>query len=356
MKNILRTSLTRIANLPDELDYRDILRSQWQWGDYIVAEIVNQPGRGLWVEMPSGRLTQATKGDLLVGALGTRYATLELTGTWEAIGEDGRFHLLTAAGVMGKLTSISPYSSSSPMDLKYVGHLLVDEKKTNMHDFVQPAPEDVAEGETTLDLPVILIVGSSMSAGKTTAARLIIRRLKGMDTITKVLAGKLTGAGRYRDILTMRDAGADHILDFVDAGMPSTVCPPENYRRDIAPLINRMNTLDADVAVIEAGASPLEPYNGSEVLPIVKPNLKLLVLCASDPYSVVGMQDAFGILPDVIGGAACNTLAGCELVETLNQEHRIPAINFAADTTNEKLDALLREKLALHTDELLQEA
>ena len=295
--------------------------------------------------MPSGRLTHATKGDLLVGALGNRHATLELTGDWKEIDDDGCFHLLTAAGIMGKLTSISPYSAGNPMELSYVGHLVSNGKKHTMRDFVTPPSEEAADSAPTLNMPVILIVGSSMSAGKTTAARLIIRRLKKIKKGAEVLAAKLTGAGRYRDILTMRDAGADHIFDFVDAGMPSTVCPPDSYRRDIAPLIDRMNRLNVDVAVIEAGASPLEPYNGSQALPIVKPNLKLLVLCASDPYSVIGMQQAFGILPDVIGGAACNTIAGCELIESLNRDHAIPAINFAAANANEKLDALLREKL-----------
>ncbi len=344
MKNVLHTSLTRIANFSDDTKFTKLPRSEWEWGDYVVAEVAKPPGRGALVEMPSGRLTSVFMSDLLVGALGTRHATLELTGTWKEIGDDGRLHLLTAAGLMGKLTSISSFSSAHPMELDYVGHLVSQGRKATMSDFVSLRSGESRDGPPTLKIPTVLIVGSSMSAGKTTAARAIIRRLKIKDNSPKILAAKLTGAGRYRDILTMRDAGADYVFDFVDAGMPSTVCPSDRYHRDIGLLVDHLNQLDADYAVIEAGASPLEPYNGSEVLPIVKPSLKLLVLCASDPYSVIGIQDAFGILPDVIGGAACNTIAGCELIETLNREHAIPSINFADSAANEKLDALLHEK------------
>ena len=49
-----------------------------------------------------------------------------------------------------------------------------------------------------------------------------------------VIGTKLTGAGRYRDILAMQDAGADYIFDFVDAGLPSTVVSEREYRRALA--------------------------------------------------------------------------------------------------------------------------
>ena len=60
----------------------------------------------------------------------------------------------------------------------------------------------------------------------------------------------------------MGDAGADAIFDFVDAGLPSTVCPTDVYRQAVRQLLSRMASTDVDVAVIEVGASPLEPYNG----------------------------------------------------------------------------------------------
>ena len=58
-----------------------------------------------------------------------------------------------------------------------------------------------------------------------------------------VIGTKLTGAGRYRDILAMRDAGADYIFDFVDAGLlrpwsrrGNTVVPCSVFSRAWPPL------------------------------------------------------------------------------------------------------------------------
>jgi len=106
-------------------------------------------------------------------------------------------------------------------------HVFVNGKKTTMRDFVSILPE------RPFTLPVVLIVGTSMSAGKTSSARIIVRLLK--EAGLKVIGAKLTGAGRYRDILSVRDAGADWIFDFVDVGLPSTVCPEEEYRRALRP-------------------------------------------------------------------------------------------------------------------------
>jgi len=83
-------------------------------------------------------------------------------------------------------------------------------------------------------------------------------------------------------------------------------------------LLSRIQSLHADIAVIEAGASPLEPYNSDLVVEAVKGHISLLVLSASDPYAVVGVQTAFGITPNLITGPATNTSAAIELVEKLS--------------------------------------
>ena len=86
----------------------------------------------------------------------------------------------------------------------------------------------------------------------------------------------------------MADAGADAIFDFVDAGLPSTVCSAEEYRRALMPLLSRMAAVAADAAVIEIGASPLEPYNGAVTIKEIGRNVRVSILCASDPYAVHG--------------------------------------------------------------------
>ena len=154
-----------------------------------------------------------------------------------------------------------------------------------------------------------------MSAGKTTTGRLIIRALKQAGLV--VAGAKFTGAGRFRDVLSFQDAGADMIVDFVDAGLPSTVVPRPEFDAAMTHMLSVLAHGGADIVVAEAGASPLEPYNGDAAVAALGDNVRCTVLCASDPYAVVGVQKAFGVAPDLVTGPTANTDAGVELVRKL---------------------------------------
>ena len=310
-------------------------RHDWQWGDLVVAEVTTPPGANRQVELTDGRMAEVDVGDQIVGAFGVRAATLEATGTWEIIGEDGRFDLLTSAGLFGCLTSCSPFIAP-PVALQYVGHAVREGRKQTMAACVPAVTEGV------FDLPVLLIVGSSMSAGKTASARKIIRRLTAMGQ--RVVGVKLTGAGRARDILSMKDAGAVAVFDFVDAGLPSTVCDEALFREAAGGLLARIAQVPADIAVIEAGASPLEPYNGEAAMDLLAPHVRMTLLCASDPYSVVGICQAFERKPDLVAGIACNTNAGQALIERLTG---LPALRLVRCRETPELDAILRARFDL---------
>ena len=102
---------------------------------------------------------------MIVGALGRRAATLEAVGDWRAVGEDGVMQTLTAAGLLGRCTSAS--LPPPPMaDLRYRGHAARDGSPLTMAR-LRPGRRPSA----TLDAPVVLIVGTSMDAGKTVAAQ-----------------------------------------------------------------------------------------------------------------------------------------------------------------------------------------
>ncbi len=307
MQSIVRASLGRIAQF-GKFEIKPVGRSNWRLADYVVAEVTDPPGPSSWVEVRSGRMIQVIQGDRILGAFGNRHATLQLTGSWQDIGDDLHLNLLTGAGIFGQVTSLSAYAAP-PIKLKYLGHVHKDGQACNMMDY---AIEDTGHAFKT---PVLMIVGSSMSAGKTNSARIIIRRLKKMNK--RVLAAKMTGAGRYRDVLTMKDAGADAIYDFTDAGLPSTVCSKEDYKTAMQPLLSTMAQADVDLAVVEAGASPLEPYNGDTAIELLKPNIKFTILCASDPYAAFGFINVGKVEPDLISGITCNTIAGQELVTEL---------------------------------------
>jgi hypothetical protein len=278
------------------------------------------------------------KGDKVIVALGARYATLESTGTWEAVGDDGRMSMLTGAGLVGKITSRSPFLAPAT-HLSYLGHVHIGGTPRNMRDY---APDVPTQEYTT---PTILIIGTSMSAGKTASGRVITHQLK--EAGLRVLGAKLTGAGRYKDILSLKDAGADEICDFVDVGLPSTVHPREDYAEALDQLLSLMQSAAADVAVVEAGASPLEPYNGDLAVERIAAHIKCLVLCASDPYAVVGVMDSFGVRPDIVAGVATNTLGGIDLIHKLCG---LEALNLTDPSSLPKLKSILQEKVGVSFD------
>lgn len=328
-------SLTRISDLGQKsFEVEPIPRQSWATGDYVLAEVAPHTGCDNMLELTNGRMTYAMPGDMIIGAFGRRAATLEGVGTWEEVGTDNAMHALTSAGLFGKSTSTSPLTMS-PMPVTYLGHVTRNNVKVNMQDFVQPV------AQRQLDTPVILLVGTSMSAGKTTTGRVVIHELKRSGYT--VIGAKLTGAGRYRDVLSFHDAGADYIFDFVDAGLPSTVLETDDYRLRLRQLLSRIGVLGADVLVAEAGASPLEPYNGATAIEELGDNVCCRILSASDPYAVVGVQTAFDFQPDLVTGAAANTEAAVMLVEKLTG---VKALNLMDTATHPELARLLKQKLA----------
>jgi glutamate carboxypeptidase len=334
MRGAIHSSVTRIARLERKAtSYLPIPRREWETGDYVVGELLDG---GYEIETESGRPVEALAGDFIVGALGRRYATLEATGDWERIGDDLRMEGLTRAGVFGKCTSIAPAVMRFLAPLRYRGHVLVNGRRSRMKDHVEPVPE------RDFRTPTVLVVGTSMDAGKTTSAKRIIRILKRHGL--RVGGAKLTGVARYGDILGMRDAGADVVLDFVDAGLPSTICPGDEFRTAVRRLLSLLAAAEPDVAVVEAGASPLEPYNGDLAIEELSPAVRCRVLCASDPYAVVGVMAAFGFEPDLVCGRATSTEAGIALVRKLAA---VPALDLLDAEVEADLEQLILEKLEL---------
>ena len=116
----------------------------------------------------------------------------------------------------------------------------------------------------------------------------------------------------------MSDSGADAVFDFVDVGVPTTVLPAEEYGKRLRDLLGIIRESNPDVVVAEAGASPLEPYNGDTALQELGSAIAFTVLCASDPYAVLGVIHGFKMNPDVVAGLATSTIAGEELVAKLS--------------------------------------
>ncbi|MEF8912975.1 hypothetical protein [Natronomonas sp.] len=328
----VHTSVTRIANL-EERSYRvqKRHRDRWATGDYVFARVTQRPDPDVSIENQRGRRVKLMEGETLVGALGSRRATRELVGDWRAVEDDGDLSVMTGGGVLGRVTSSSPFSQT-PVELEYEGHVVVDDEVVRMDD------HGLTAEPTDWETPVVLVLGTSMSTGKTMSGRVLTRVLveEGYD----VAACKLTGAGTYGDVLSIGVAGAEPIYDFVDAGLPTTVLPEETFRDAIKPILDSLQ--DADVIIAEIGASPLEPYNGMAALDLLDEQVAFTVLCASDPYAVVGLEEACDCPPDLVTGIATNTTAGIDLLDQLTD---CAALNLQEVAAKEPLRELLTDAL-----------
>ena len=123
-------------------------------------------------------------------------------------------------------------------------------KAINLADWALP--------ETTLppqSNPVIYAVaGTAMDAGKTTSAAHLIRGLASAGL--RVGAAKVTGTGAGGDLWLMLDAGAEHVVDFTDAGHAST------YKTGTDELVQIFNTLTDHLACLGMDAIVVEVADG----------------------------------------------------------------------------------------------
>lgn len=334
---LVPTTVTRVSDIDWATDAPSLAvvataREAWGTGDYVVARVESTGTLGQ-VERPGGRMAGIGVGDRIVGALGRRAATLEAVGDWRDVGPEGGMDLLTSAGLLGQATSVAPYFPTLTR-LQYLGHLHRDGHPMRMTD-------GVTRGGTRIPEQIVLIIGTSMSAGKTESAKVVIRALTGQGR--RVVAAKLTGAARHRDSLSMWDAGAEAVYDFVDGGLPSTACSTDEFLPAAHAVLDQMCDTEADVAVVEAGASPLEEYNGATLLSLLGDHVVMTLLCASDPYAVAGLVSAFGRQPDLVAGGAANTSAARRLVADLCG---LPALNLVDPATHPRLRDLLLDRIS----------
>ena len=303
------------------------------------------------LELCDGSLHPLKPNDIVVGALGERCATQEVVGTWKLIGQGTShplIHHICGSGMFGIQTDRSKWHEVETAMFKYVGHCFRQKTKVCMKDF---APKTTTKMP---DCPMILIVGSSMSCGKTISGRKIIDVVKNMLGFEYVAGAKFTGGGYKHDTNQMLDAGAQNAVDFIDAGYCSTVMPPDEFRACALPaMLGLLSDLDPDCIVAELGASPLEPYNGLEVVKELlnsdaRPSKLFIVLCATDAYAAYGVchtlrAEGLDFVPDVVCGMAANNSAGVALVEQLTG---LPVLNLEGGSDSvDELCKLLKKRL-----------
>lgn len=181
-------------------------------GDLVLAE-VTRLGNHRRLEMTNGRRSNLYLGDEVVVAYGNRYATDQFESYVPA--DLGRTHLVASGGVASTVASKSA-DVRTATDIKPLG-LLGDARgrPINLSTY-GIAPIEQPESRP----PTLAVVGTSMNSGKTTTINRLVVGLRDAGHLPGVT--KVTGTGSGGDFWVMLDAGAHAMLDFTDAGLPST--------------------------------------------------------------------------------------------------------------------------------------
>lgn len=181
-------------------------------GQIILAR-VEKLGHHQKLETPHGRRAQLYEGDEIIVAYGERYAPDQ----FEAVipSDLGLCDLVAGGGVAGRVlskhTKIRSATQIVPLGLIGDAHGC----PLNLAQFA------LAYRLLPSERPrVIAVAGTSMNAGKTTAAAGLIHGLARAGL--KVAATKVTGTGSGGDVWSMVDAGAQQVIDFTDMGYAST--------------------------------------------------------------------------------------------------------------------------------------
>jgi hypothetical protein len=213
-------------------------------GDVILAR-VESIGAHDWIERPDGRKARLFAGDEIVVAYGARYAT----DAYEAVVPDdfGPCDLVAAGGMAGRV--VGAYSGfAAPTRIVPIGQLAGrDGRGLTVRD---GAPIVASPVPPPVHPPVVAVVGTSMNAGKTTSAASLVRGMTRAGR--RVAAAKVTGTGAGNDRWHLIDAGGAPVLDFTDAGFPSThLVSPDDLVATYFGLLSAVSAAEPDMVVIE---------------------------------------------------------------------------------------------------------
>lgn len=314
-------------------------------GAVVVGRIRGEKSAYNQLEDPNGRMSVLHDGDVIAGALGHRNALQGYEGVMpETVRVGDILHVLNVGGVIGKAISASPMVGA-PFEFEVLGQvLLFKEFGSRVGQPASIASGAVKGNPNARPVPVIYIAGTCMNAGKTQAACALVRRLS--QEGIKIGGAKLTGVSLLRDVLSMRDYGADTICDFTDAGVACT--SPKSSAKIARVILSELAHRGVDLIVAETGDGIMGEYGVANILadPELQSWGKLHILCANDPVGVAGavehFKKAFGLEIDVVSGPATDNRVGTRFVESLG----LPACNARANP--KEFGQLVLDKLRPH--------
>jgi hypothetical protein len=213
-------------------------------GDLILAR-VDALGHHRGLQLANGRRRSMFVGDEIVVAYGNRYASSQFKSfVPETLGP---CHLVAGGGIASRAVSWHSKISRGPTHITPLGLVAnSDGQRLNLRDFGLPLIDTGVGYQPT----TIAIVGTSMDAGKTETAAYLARGM--IKAGLRVAYAKITGTGAGGDTWLLKDAGADPVLDFTDAGLPTTyLASPDEVARVLTTLIAHTSRSSVDTLLLE---------------------------------------------------------------------------------------------------------
>ena len=250
-------------------------------GDLCLAR-VTRLGQHRHIELVTGRRAALAIGDLLILAFGNRYATDQFEALVPAAVEP--CHLVAAGGIAASV--VSRHSNmKAPTEIRPLG-ILRDHNGAALNLARWGWPGVATSAAPAAQPHMIVVVGTSMNAGKTTVCSNVIRTLR--DCGLRSSALKLTGTGSGGDLWRYQDSGAIEAMDFGNVGLASTA---GMELRSLDAAIGRLCAAvspEADIIVAELADGILQRETS---LLLQSSNLRArigsILFAASDPLGAV---------------------------------------------------------------------
>lgn len=302
-------------------------------GTVVAARVLNAKTSYNTLEDVHGRMVALHPGDVIAGALGHRDALYGHAGKVpESVKVGDELRLLNLGGVIGQTDGLSP-SMEEPFKLEILGSVLEFPyfgRRVGVPAQVARAALPIRVPDPDELPPLVALVGTSMDAGKTTAAAALVRALvrRGLT----VAAGKMTGVSLRRDVLMMQDCGARPVSIFTDFGVVTT--NKENAVAAAHGLIAHLAEARPDLIVLEMGDGLLGTYGVDALLSdsVIASAIRSVILCAQDPVGAWGAQELlrskYGMDADVVSGRVTDGVAG---VRFCNEKLELPGHNALRD-------------------------
>ena len=271
-------------------------------GDVVYGTIV-RTGQHSSLENASGRIHMIHDGTKAILVFGNRYAPDFYEGVVPAEMES-EVDLLARSGLIGIVRTKNSIIKD-PTRVRISGYVCGDDGEIlNTTDFPRIKPRTTERKSPRAKM--ILVCGTSMNSGKSTAAAACCWALSSAGY--NVRAAKVTGTASLKDILLMNDSGADPYADFTYLGYPSTYLLPRDVVISIFDRLDRKyanNPRNFWVVEFADGVNQRETAMLLESA-LVRSRIHKFVFCATDAFGAVGglriLREQFGIVPDALSG------------------------------------------------------